>query len=87
MERAATRCKGDTKRGGVGGRRPRERGERGEKREKRSEKKRRCRLGLKCVNALPVIHIHCARALIRTAQGRAERSGAERSGLLVSRGR
>lgn len=90
MERAAIRCKGDTKRGGGVGWRGRERGriEEGEgrekKREKRTEKKRsRCRLGLKCVNALPARDIHTvpARSFVRH---RAERSGAEPSGAVCS---
>lgn len=90
MERAAIRCKGDTKRGGGVGWRGRERGriEEGEgrekKREKRTEKKRsRCRLGLKCVNALPARDIHTvpARSFVRY---RAERSGAEPSGAVCS---
>lgn len=56
------------------------------KREKSSGRRndvvRRCTtVASKCVNALPV---HCARALIRTAQSGAEPSGAVR---LVSRGR
>lgn len=91
MERAAIRCKGDTKRGGGDGRGggSRRRGGRGrggkeKKREKRTEKKRsRCRLGLKCVNALPARDIHTvpARSFVRH---RAERSGAEPSGAVCS---
>lgn len=60
------------------------RGGREKKREKRTEKKRsRCRLGLKCVNALPARDIRTvpARSFVRH---RAERSGAEPSGAVCS---